>query len=125
MNIPCMLDRAMQALYLPAIDPISETLGDLNSYGFRKERSTADAIEQAFAALSRKNSAQWILEGDIKACFDRISHDWLLTHIPMEKVILQKWLKAGFIDKYVLHATEEGTPQGGICTPPTMLQKKC
>ena len=117
LGIPCMLDRAMQALYLLAIDPISETLGDPNSYGFRKERSTADAIEQAFAALSRKNSAHWILEGDIKACFDRISHDWLLAHIPMEKAILQKWLKAGFIEKYVLHTTEEGTPQGGICSP--------
>ena len=110
-----MLDRAMQAWYLPAVDPISETIGDINSYGFRKERSTADAIEQAFAALSRKNSAPWILEGDMKACFDRISHDWLITNIPMEKAILQKWLKAGFIDKYVLYATEEGTPQGGIC----------
>jgi len=117
LGIPCMRDRAMQALYLLAVDPISETLGDPNSYGFRKERSTADAIEQAFTALSRKNSAQWILEGDIKACFDRISHDWLLAHIPMEKAILQKWLKAGFIDKHVLHATEEGTPQGGICSP--------
>jgi RNA-directed DNA polymerase len=73
LGIPCMLDRAMQALYLLAVDPISETLGDPNSYGFRKERSTADAIEQAFAALSRKNSAQWILEGDIKACFDHAS----------------------------------------------------
>ena len=117
LGIPCMRDRAMQALYLLAVDPISETLGDPNSYAFRKERSTADAIEQAFTALSRKNSAQWILEGDIKACFDRISHDWLLAHIPMEKAILQKWLKAGFIDKHVLHATEEGTPQGGICSP--------
>lgn len=117
LGIPCMLDRAMQALHLLAVDPISETLGDLNSYGFRKERSTADAIEQAFAALSHKNSAEWVLEGDIKACFDRISHDWLLAHIPMEKSILRKWLKAGYIDKYVLHATEEGTPQGGICSP--------
>jgi len=117
LGIPCMLDRAMQALYLLSIDPISETLGDPNSYGFRKERSTADAIEQAFAALSRKNSAEWILEGDIKACFDKISHQWLLAHIPMEKSILSTWLKAGFIDKNVFHPTEEGTPQGGICSP--------
>jgi RNA-directed DNA polymerase len=107
----------MQALYLLALDPIAETLGDTNSYGFRQQRSAADAIEQCFTALSRKNSAQWILEGDIKACFDRISHKWLFTHIPMEKAILKKWLKAGFIDKDVLHATEEGTPQGGICSP--------
>lgn len=117
LGIPCILCRSMQALYLLALDPIAETLGDLNSYGFRKERSTADAIEQCFAALSRKNSAQWIFEGDIKACFDRISHEWLLQHIPMDKTILRKWLKAGFIDKNVLHATEEGTPQGGICSP--------
>src|ERR1700694_1301839 len=117
LGIPTMRDRAMQALYLLALDPVLETLGDQNSYGFRKELSTADAIEQAFAALSRKNSAEWILEGDINACFDRISHDLLLAHIPMEKNILRKWLKAGFIDKYVLFATEEGTPQGGICSP--------
>jgi RNA-directed DNA polymerase len=117
LGIPCMVCRSMQALYLLALDPLAETLGDRNCYGFRKERSTADAIEQCFTALSRKNSAQWILEGDIKACFDRISHNWVLTHIPMEKAILQKWLKAGFIDKSVFYPTSEGTPQGGICSP--------
>jgi RNA-directed DNA polymerase len=117
LGIPCMLCRSMQALYLLALDPIAEVMGDPNSYGFRSARSPADAIEQCFTDLSRKNSAQWIREGDIKSCFDKISHDWLLTHIPMEKAILKKWLKAGFIDKYVLYATEEGTPQGGICSP--------
>ena len=95
LGIPCILCRSMQALYLLALDPVAETLGDLNSYGFRKERSTADAIEQCFAALSRKNSAQWILEGDIQACFDRISHEWLLQHIPMDKTMLRKWRKRG------------------------------
>jgi len=117
LSIPCMKDRAMQALYLLALDPIAEVTSDPNSYGFRQERSPADAIEQCFTALSRQNSAQWILEADIKSCFDQISHEWLLTSIPMEKVILKKWLKAGFIEKDVLHATEEGTPQGGICSP--------
>ena len=117
LGIPCMLCRSMQALYLLALDPIAETLGDANSYGFRQQRSPADAIEQCFAALSRKNSAQWILEGDISKCFDNISHEWLLAHIPMDKTILRKWLKAGIIDKDVLHATQEGTPQGGICSP--------
>jgi RNA-directed DNA polymerase len=58
-----------------------------------------------------------VLEGDIKGCFDAISHEWLLTHIPMEKTILKKWLKAGFIEKNVLYSTEAGTPQGGICSP--------
>ncbi len=117
LSIPCMSCRAMQALYLLALDPIAETISDPNSYGFRKERSPADAIEQCFTVLGKKRSPQWILEGDIKACFDRISHEWLLAHIPMEKSILRKWLKAGFIDKHVLYPTEEGTPQGGICSP--------
>jgi RNA-directed DNA polymerase len=117
LGIPTMRDRAMQALYLLALDPIAETTGDPNSYGFRKERSTADAIEQCFKVLRMKTSAQWILEGDIKSCFDRISHDWLMAHIPMEKVILAKWLNAGFIDKYVFFPTQAGTPQGGICSP--------
>jgi RNA-directed DNA polymerase len=117
LSIPCMSCRAMQALYLLALDPVAETTADPNSYGFRKERSPADAIEQCFKALGKARSPQWILEGDIKACFDKISHDWLLTHIPMDKSILRKWLKAGFMEKQVLHPTEEGTPQGGICSP--------
>ena len=70
LSIPTMQDRAMQALYLLALDPIAETLGDPNSYGFRTERSTADAIEQCFNVLARQHSPQWILESDIRACFD-------------------------------------------------------
>src|SRR5258708_32653510 len=67
--------------------------------------------------LSNRAGAEWILEGDLKACFDRISHDWLVAHAPMDKTILRKWLKAGFIEKHVLKPTEEGTPQGWICSP--------
>ena len=117
LGIPTMRDRAMQALHLLALDPIAETTADPNSYGFRKERSTADAIGQCHTVLSNRGGAQWIFEGDIKSCFDRISHEWLMDHIPMNKTILQKWLKAGFMEKQVLQATEEGTPQGGICSP--------
>jgi len=117
LGIPTMKDRAMQALYLLALDPIAETQADPNSYGFRKERSCADAIEQAHLVLSHKWGAEWVLEGDIRACFDRISHDWLECHVPMDKNILHKWLKAGFIEKHALHPTEEGTPQGGVASP--------
>jgi RNA-directed DNA polymerase len=117
LSIPTMKDRAMQALYLLALDPIAEILADPNSYGFRKERSPADAIDQCHTVLSNRAGAEWILEGDIKACFDKISHGWLEACIPMEKSILRKWLKAGFIEKRVLKPTEEGTPQGGICSP--------
>jgi RNA-directed DNA polymerase len=54
--------------------------------------------------------------------FDNIDHDWLTAHIPLDRVVLRKWLKAGFMDKHTLYPTETGTPQGGIITPPTMLQ---
>jgi RNA-directed DNA polymerase len=117
LGIPTMRDRAMQALYLLALEPIAETTADPNSYGFRPGRSTADAIEQCFTVLGKGKSPQWILEGDIRACFDKISHDWLVAHIPMDKVILRKWLKAGYMDRSILYPTDEGTPQGGIASP--------
>jgi len=120
LSIPVMKDRAMQALYLLGLDPIAETTADPNSYGFRKGRSTADAIGQCFNALARKTSASYILECDIKSCFDEISHPWLLAHIPMDKRILHQWLKAGFMDRNILHPTDRGTPQGGVASPVLM-----
>lgn len=117
LSIPVMKDRAMQALYLMALEPIAETTGDPHSYGFRKERACRDAIEQCFNVLASPGRAQWILEGDIKACFDAINHDWLMANIPMEKTMLHKWLKAGFMEKGKLFPTEAGTPQGGIISP--------
>jgi RNA-directed DNA polymerase len=118
LGIPCMIDRAMQALYLLALEPVAETQADLNSYGFRKERSTADAIVQCHIVLrGRPGAPEWILEGDIRACFDQISHDWLLAHAPMDHTILKKWLKAGYMEKDAFHTTEAGTPQGGIISP--------
>ncbi len=116
LGIPTMKDRSQQALYLLAFDPVVETTADHNSYGFRQQRSCADAIEQCFKTLVKPHP-QWILEGDVKSCFDRISHDWLLAHVPIDRAILQKWLKAGYLDKHVLHETTDGTPQGGIISP--------
>ena len=117
LGIATMRDRAMQALYLLALDPVAETQADRNSYGFRIGRSTADAIGQCFHVLFRDYAAQWILDADVRSCFDMISHDWLLTSIPIDKTILRKWLKAGFIDGNSFHVTEEGTPQGGPISP--------
>ncbi|MET0102588.1 MAG: group II intron reverse transcriptase/maturase [Sedimenticola sp.] len=117
LGIPTFHDRAIQALYLLALDPVAETTADLNSYGFRPSRSTADAIEQCFKALARKDRAQWILEGDIRGCFDNISHDWLVANVPMDKVVLRKWLNAGYMESKAWFATREGTPQGGIISP--------
>ena len=117
LGIPCMYDRAMQALYALALDPVSETTADGKSFGFRKGRCAQDACEYTFTALSRKVSPQWVLEGDIKGCFDHISHDWLIEHIPMDKSVLKQFLKAGFIFQDELFPTDEGTPQGGVISP--------
>lgn len=117
LGIPTMFDRAMQALYLFALQPIAETTADPNSYGFRLNRSTADAILNVHSTFSRAGAAQWVLDLDIKGCFDNISHQWLIDHIPMDKVILRKWLKAGVVDMKQLQATTAGTPQGGIISP--------
>jgi len=118
LGIPTVKDRAMQALYLLALDPVAETQADPNSYGFRRERSTADAISQCFIVLrGRPGAPEWVLEGDIRSCFDQISHDWLLAHVPLDKRMLRQWLQAGYLEKDVFHPTEAGTPQGGIISP--------
>jgi RNA-directed DNA polymerase len=117
LSIPVMKDRAMQAIWLLALYPVAEERVDPNSYGFRAKRSAQDAIEQCFVALGRKRSAKFVLEGDIKSCFDLISHDWLLKNIPMDKVILQKFLKAQFMEDGKLYPVTAGIPQGGIISP--------
>jgi RNA-directed DNA polymerase len=117
LGIPTMYDRAMQALYALALDPVAETTADAYSFGFRKGRCCQDACEYIFTDLSRKVSPQWVLEGDIKGCFDHISHQWLIDNIPMDKSILKQFLKAGFVFQGELFPTEEGTPQGGIISP--------
>lgn len=116
LGIPTMRDRAMQALHLLALDPVAETGADSGSYGFRVGRSCADAIERCFTAFSHPNPG-WVLEGDIKGCFDNISHDWLLANVPMDKEVLRKWLVSGYLEKQVFHDTTSGTPQGGIISP--------
>ena len=117
LGIPTMRDRAMQALHWLALDPVAETHADLNSYGFRSHRSTADALTQCMNALNRSGSPEWVLEGDIKGCFDNIDHQWLMENVPMDRGVLSGWLKAGFVERSRLFPTEAGTPQGGIISP--------
>ncbi|WP_288861729.1 group II intron reverse transcriptase/maturase [uncultured Bacteroides sp.] len=117
LGIPTMFDRAMQALQLLALEPVAETTADRISFGFRRCRSPEDAREYAFSVLSRKDSPQWILEGDIKSCFDKISHQWMLENIPADRRILKEFMKCGYIDKGQLFPTTEGSPQGGVISP--------
>jgi RNA-directed DNA polymerase len=117
LSIPTMHDRAMQALYKLALAPIAETTADRNSYGFREGRSCADAVSAGFNALSKPNSATWILEGDITGCFDNISKSWLMNNIPIDKWVLAQWLNAGYVENGFTFPTRKGTPQGGIISP--------
>lgn len=73
LGIPTMLDRAMQSLWKLALEPVAETRADRSSYGFRPQRSTADAIAHCFNALAKRASAEWVLEGDIRGCLDAAS----------------------------------------------------
>jgi RNA-directed DNA polymerase len=117
LGIPTMFDRSMQALYKLALEPISEITADKNSYGFRPKRSTQDAMKQIWLRTTKKTSGEWILEADIKGCFDNISHQWLYDNIPLDNRLLKQWLKSGFIKNDTLFPTQAGTPQGGIISP--------
>ena len=117
LGIPAQCDRAEQALDLLALDPVSETLADSCSYGFRKERSPQDAMARCFIALAKRTSAEWILEGDIRACFDAFDHEWLVEHTPTDQGRLRAWLKSGFMEHRRLFPTDRGTAQGGVISP--------
>ena len=117
LGIPTMFDRSVQALYKLALEPIAEVVADKNSYGFRPKRSTQDAMKAIWMRTIRKTSGEWILEADIKGCFDNISHQWLYDNIPLDNRLLKQWLKSGFIKNDTLFPTESGTPQGGIISP--------
>ena len=117
LGIPVMIDRAQQALHLQGLEPVAETQADPHSYGFRRNRGTQDAIARVFNILSQKASASWILEGDIKGCFDNFGHGWLESHIPMDQKVLSGWLNAGYVESRKLFPTTAGTPQGGIASP--------
>lgn len=117
LSIPTMRDRAYQALFLLGLDPVSESLADPSSYGFRKERCCQDAIEQVFKCMSKGHFAQFVLEGDIRSCFSEISHEWLVKKTRFCGGIIKKWLKAGYVYRKKLFPTKTGTPQGGIASP--------
>ena len=117
LGIPCMEDRARQALWNMALLPCVEATSDPHSYGFRPYRGCWDAHAQIRTLLDKPTSPTWVLDADIEKCFDKINHDWLLNNTPMETKVLKSWLKAGYIESSELFPTEEGTPQGGVISP--------
>src|SRR5690606_20664912 len=117
LGIPTMLDRAMEALHLLALQPVAETLSDQDSYGFRINRSAADAICPCHQTFAKPGSPVPTLQADLEGWFEQADHRWLIGHAPPAKGVLSKWLKAGVVDMGQLKATEAGTPQGGIISP--------
>jgi RNA-directed DNA polymerase len=118
LGIPTLIDRAVQAVYALALDPVVETNSDPNSFGFRKCRSTHDAITAIRSIMDKKTHPRWILEVDIAKCFDKISHEFLLKNTKIiHKHVLKQWLQSGVLENKIFTTTEEGTPQGGIISP--------
>ncbi len=119
-----MRDRVTQAIVKNVLEPEWESRFEEHSYGFRPGRSCQDAIEQAFIRLCNGRDT-WVLDADIKGFFDNVDHESILNMIGTfpKKDLIKEWLKAGFIDGGVHNPTETGTPQGGVITPQTILQK--
>jgi RNA-directed DNA polymerase len=120
LGIPVIVDRALQARALNALEPEWEARFEPKSYGFRPGRGCHDAIEAIFATVGGKNPhRRWILDADLAAAFDRIDHDHLLRQLgtfPAREQV-RGWLKAGVVEREQFTPTEQGTPQGGVISP--------
>ena len=127
LGIPSIVDRCIQAMVKNALEPYWEAQFEPTSYGFRPARSAKDAMARLFINLKCTRGKygcvppkkQWIVEGDIKGCFDNISHNYLIKSIgnfPARKLI-KYWLSSGYIDNNIFYETNQGTPQGGIISP--------
>lgn len=112
LGIPTIKDRAMQTLYKLALEPIAEITADSCSFGFRHNKSAKDAIAKCIELLSKHSEIKWILKADIKACFDNISHKWIMDNIPIDKEILKQFLQCGYVYNKIFYSSEKGIPQG-------------
>jgi len=118
LGIPTLFNRAAQMLLKLALEPEWEAKFEPNSYGFRPGRSCHDAIDAIYISINQKS--KYVLDADIEKCFDRINHAALLDKLqtfPFLRRVIKGWLKAGVIENGAWFPTEEGTPQGGVCSP--------
>lgn len=119
LGIPAMADRINQALFKLALEPEWEAKFEPNSYGFRAGRRCHDAIKQIYLCINKM--PKYVLDADIKKCFDRIDHKKLLSKLAFGKGKFHKqiraWLKSGVVDNEVFSETDAGTPQGGVISP--------
>lgn len=117
LSVPKIIDRAMQALYLLAIDPVVEEIADTHAYGFRKNRSAQDAIKDIRYNFDLLNTRTWVAKADIHECFDHVSHEWLIENTPFIPERIANMLSCGYISKHKYHPITEGVPQGGVISP--------
>src|SRR6266487_1078959 len=119
LGIPVIVDRCLQSMVKNALEPSWEARFESISYGFRPGRSCHDAIAKIYLLARPNKTKKWILDADIKGAFDNISHNHLLKAIgPVPgKELIKQWLKAGYVEHGEFHATEQGTPQGGVASP--------
>ncbi|MFJ2862581.1 group II intron reverse transcriptase/maturase [Kitasatospora sp. NPDC087314] len=120
LGIPVIRDRVMQSRVKNALEPEWEARFEPRSYGFRPGRSCQDAIRAVFLTSKGKGARRlWALDADLKAAFDRISHDHLMVTIGQfpARDLLRGWLKAGVLERGRWAPTAEGTPQGGVISP--------
>lgn len=119
LGIPVIMDRCHQARVRNALEPEWEARFEPRSYGFRPGRSCADAIGALYVTLCGKSRRVWILDADLSAAFDRINHQRLVTALGSfpARELIERWLKAGVIEKGTFIPTEEGSPQGGVISP--------
>ncbi len=119
LGIPSIIDRCLQAIVKNALEPYWESFFEGSSYGFRPGRSTHDAIGKIYHLACPHRNKKWVVDADIKGCFDNIAHESLMktiSNFPARKLV-NLWLKAGYVDKGLFYETETGTPQGGIISP--------
>ena len=124
LGIPTIADRVVQASLKLVLEPIFEADFQPCSYGFRPNRRAQDAISEIHLFASRPSNYQWVLECDIKACFDEISHtalvDRLRARIKDKRIcaLVKAFLKSGVLTELGdREDTLTGTPQGGILSP--------
>jgi RNA-directed DNA polymerase len=124
LGIPVIADRAQQNRVRNALEPEWEARLDARQYGYRPGRGCHDAIAKIFTVAAGSNPRrEWVLDADLESAFDRLDHNHLLDrlgHFPAREQI-RAWLKAGVVDHNRYTPTDEGTPQGGVLTPPTHL----
>lgn len=116
-NVPTSYDKAMQILYAFSLDPVAESTADKKSFAFRRGRSMYDAHAYLCQIIESQDAPRWIVRADVRACYDTLSQDWLLEHIPMDKKVLREFLKAGTVFGGELFPTEIGISQGASLSP--------